>query len=582
MLLAQSLTRLLRVNQSGKGLLSLEKRTLHLMSVVLAQVLTKTMQSQNLDGSWGKESSEITAYATLTLSSLMELQWTDCVRQDLTQAIERGRGFIRGQSTARKPYFLWVEKVTHSSPVLSQTYCLAALNAPLHVDCRIDGSSAEDIVHAISKGFKFFSRIPLFEGLPQQKLRVTMALLQSVFFLPLLREEKTKVFPPTDVANEKYLEYIPFTWLGCNLLRSKQANNEILWEMMVISMLNYQIDDYMESMVGKLSPKDFDHVKRTIVHLCEDNPTMGSADGVMHPQRHDDTPHLNGYSTNQIEEAKFLAASSTDKLSQGALHVPRPWADTHTNSFSANHVTANSALLEIEKTITRFIEHASSHACIISKSTTAQAHLMRSLSTFLLAHMTQLEDSQAFSLQQPPLPHRAAIFLSATETYHSWVRSTGADHTSCPYSFWFFTHLISDGPLFHTPKQKFLAQDVALHLATLCRMYNDYGSIERDADERNVNSVNFPDMETETEDKDTKDRREGNDGGLSGEETWSGQRKKDLLALTGYERECLDLALTRLEKEVSSEVMERIMLFVDVTNLYGQIYLARDIGMRKT
>lgn len=581
MLLAQSFIRLLHVNQTDNDLLSLEKRNLYLVSVVLAQILTKTMQRQNFDGSWGEQSPETTAYATLTLLSFAELQWTDCVRQDLAQSIEKGRAFIRGQSTARSPDFLWVEKVTHSSPVLSQTYCLAALNAPVQIDHKINGSSAEDIPKAIHKGLKFFSRIPLFNGMPQQKL--TMALLQSVFFLPLLQEEKTMVFPPTNVANEKYLEYIPFTWLGCNLLRSKQVNNEILWDMMVISMLNYQIDDYMESVVGKLPQKDFDHVKRTIVDFCEDHPIAGSSNGAIHPQRYDDTPHLNGYSTNQIEEAKFLAASSTDKLSQGALHVPRPWADTHTNSISANHINGSSALSDIEKTITRFIEHASNHACIISKSTTAKAHLKKSLSTFLLAHMTQIEDSYAFSLQQPHLPHRAATFLSATnKTYHSWVRSTGADHTSCPYSFWFFTHLISDGPLFHTPKQKYLAQDVALHLATLCRMYNDYGSIERDADERNVNSVNFPDMEAEAKDNETMYRGEGNGGGSSHEEPWVGQRKKDLLALTEYERECLDLALTGLKKEVSSEVMERIMLFVDVTNLYGQIYLARDIGIRKT
>lgn len=581
MLLAQSFIRLLHVNQTDNGLPSLEKRNLHLVSVVLAQILTKTMQRQNVDGSWGEQSPETTAYATSTLVSLAELQWTDCVRQDLVQSIENGRAFIRGQSTPRRPDLLWVEKVTHSSAVLSQTYCLAALNAPVQIDHKIHGSSAEDIPKAIHKGLKFFSQTPLFNGMPQQKL--TIALLQSGCFLPLLQEEKTKVFPPTNVANEKYLEYIPFTWLGCNLLRSRQVNNGILWEMMVISMLNYQIDDYMESVVGKLPPKEFDHVKRTNVHFCEGHPVAETSNGTIHPQRYDDTAHLNGYSTNEIEEAKFLAASSSDKLSQGALHVPRPWADTHTDGLSVNHNSGNDALLDIKKTITRFVEHASNHACIISKSTTAQAHLKKSLSTFLLAHMTQIEDSHDFSLQQPHLPHRAATFLSANKTYHSWVRSTGADHTSCPYSFYFFTHLISDGPLFHTPKQKFLAQDVALHLATLCRMYNDYGSIERDADERNVNSVNFPDMETETEDKDTtKDRREGKDGGSSGEETWFGQRKKELLVLTQYERQCLDLALTRLEKEVSSEVMQRIMLFVDVTNLYGQIYLVRDIGMRKT
>lgn len=127
--------------------------------------------------------------------------------------------------------------------------------------------------------------------------------------------------------------------------------------------------------------------------------------------------------------------------------------------------------------------------------------------------------------------------------------------------------------MFHSPKQKYLAEEVVVHLSTLCRMYNDYGSVGRDREERKLNSINFPDFDVDH----GPDATEGN---VESGEMREKRRKGDLMALAEYERECLDHSLRRLEGEVDGAVMEKLRLFVNVTDLYGQIYVARDIGVR--
>ena len=57
------------------------------VQLVLSQVLTKIMLSQASDGSWGRQSCEITAYASLTLSNLEAIPWATSVRPVIQDAI---------------------------------------------------------------------------------------------------------------------------------------------------------------------------------------------------------------------------------------------------------------------------------------------------------------------------------------------------------------------------------------------------------------------------------------------------------------------------------------------------------------
>ena len=109
-------------------------------------------------------------------------------------------------------------------------------------------------------------------------------------------------------------------------------------------------------------------------------------------------------------------------------------------------------------------------------------------------------------------------------------------------------------------------------MATVCRQYNDYGSIVRDRAEKNINSVNFPEF-----------CGEESTGAAPKTVAQSEQKfKDDLMWVAEYERECCMTALDRLENETGLDARTKriLRMFVDVTDLYGQIYVAKDIASR--
>ena len=112
-----------------------------------------------------------------------------------------------------------------------------------------------------------------------------------------------------------------------------------------------------------------------------------------------------------------------------------------------------------------------------------------------------------------------------------------------------------------------MAEDLCRHLATLYRQYNDYGSVARDRAEGNLNNIDFPQFGG------GPDYADGTGGGEAA-------KKSDLLWLAEYERECLDAAAVKLRDQIPAEIMDAIDLFARVTDLYGQIYVARDIASR--
>lgn len=377
MLMTQSFVRLLQASQNNELAFSLEEPTCQMIPLVLARTLTRTLQSQAVNGSWGQDSSEITAYAILTLVSLAELAWIDTLRPELGHAIEKGKHFLNDHRLSNKPDALWVEKVTYSSQILSQTYCLAALKASSSPQSRMMEKIAGGITLAVDEGQRFFSRIPLFYQIPERKLK--LSLLESLMFFPLLERKKADIFLWTGIGNERYLEYIPFTWTGSDNLTTTQMNNSVLWEMMVISMLNYQVDEYMERVVGKLSVENLNSTKRMIHNLCSDASTTKSRDS---PSRH--------------------------------LH---PGDEKNHFDPSADPTNTDESLINIEKTLSRFTTYISTHPSVLSTPIPTQHHLKDSIATFLLAHITQIEDNANFSLQK----HHAkepTTFCSPRGSYH--------------------------------------------------------------------------------------------------------------------------------------------------------------------
>lgn len=127
MLLARSLIELLRA-WDGNRFPELPRTLLQEKAIpVLFQCLAGTLQAQRINGSWGsKGPREETAYAILTLASLLVLPLAQLFRPEIVAAIDRGRSFLKKQKT-RGPEYLWIEKVTYGSANLSEAYSIAAL-----------------------------------------------------------------------------------------------------------------------------------------------------------------------------------------------------------------------------------------------------------------------------------------------------------------------------------------------------------------------------------------------------------------------------------------------------------------------
>ena len=123
------------------------------------------------------------------------------------------------------------------------------------------------------------------------KWKLSSSLVESEKFLPLLKGRKSDIFSRGNMTEDKYLDYIPFTWVGCNNLSEMQLNNSVLWDMMLISMLNYQADEFMESVVGKLSLQELDSLKNILTVLCQESVTTKSSTG-LNKRIH---AELNGY-----------------------------------------------------------------------------------------------------------------------------------------------------------------------------------------------------------------------------------------------------------------------------------------------
>lgn len=478
--------------------------------LVLVQILERAIQSQNSDGSWGKHTREETAYAILTINNIIGLPVLSNLTTPLHAILSAGRKvLLEITKETSEPEFLWIEKVTYASSVLSNSYVLAALN------CSPPESAMEPpfkiATTELAMQSKFYSKLPLFARSSELNLNIFM--LEGLFFSAALRQGCAGIFPRKDMREEKYLKFIPFTWTGGNNLSDQTLNAEVCLDMMVISALIYQADEFMESVVGS----------QPLARL----PQIAAAiDGI--------------FDKVETRNSKFISD----------------------RNFKAGvYLNGSTCFDDIIDTLEKFVEFTIYHPHISNASETDRGQLCNDLHEFLLSHLAQVEDNHRLRAQGHPL--EASVFRSAKSSFAQWIRSTSANHTGGPFAFSFLLCLLArDGQdFFPTAEGKYIAQDVARHISTMCRMYNDWASIARDRKEQNLNSINFPEFHK----------------GLSATTIEETVLKERLFRLCNYERKCLDLSMAELKKVCSEDKAKQIQVFCDVTDLYGQMYMVKDM-----
>ena len=578
MLASQVLMRLLRVYSSGKLRGLPENFFQDQIPIILFQILMRTLQAQESTGSWNGGSIEISAYATLTLVYLWALPWATCVREKVETAIASGRLFLsQTLDTAIQPEPIWIEKVLYGSGILCEAYLLAALKAPI-----VNEPWGEEVLGltnitttSVDKFLQFFSRLPLFAQEPRWRLRASLT--EGFLFLPQLKRRSRDIFLRTDMAEDKYLEYIPLTWTTVNGMKQNPLSASNLHEMMVVSMLNYQVDEYMEAVVGNYYKDRLPQVRHVILELCREPDKIANGFDIRSlKSRRSSLDEGALRKENRYTSADHESILNSNSHGQSSTPTAKTNAPELSSEATAPPSSPSSPLATLHHRLSLFTAHILSHPSVLTAFATSQSTLRQELQTFLLAHVTHISDNLRFSQQPLSTSSTSTVpFHRAPTSYYRWVHTTSADHTSCPYSFAFFVCLTRIA--FPDLQAKYIGQDLASRLAVMCRQYNDYGSLSRDRIEGNLNSVNFPEFHT-------GNRRVGagmgGGKGKSEEEGEEGRRKEALFKIAEYEREGIRQAQQALEKRVEMRVMRLMDVFVGVTDLYGQIYVARDIASR--
>ncbi|KAI0850465.1 Ent-kaurene synthase [Daldinia vernicosa] len=565
MLLAEALTQVVEVWDKGHIAGLSTNLISQRIPLITLQMLIRTADGQSSNGSW-KDSPEITAYAVLTLKKLAPLPWIAGILDIKTrESIDRGVKYLEAnEGRWDTPELIWVEKVTYGSKLLSETYCLAALRASSSRDW---SEKATGLFLAptnqISDYTHFFSKLPLFSQEPVWRLQASI--IEGYMFAPILRstQSELQVFPSNGNGSAKYFDYIPITWTLCNNATNFTLSPEALYEMMIIAMLNFQADKYLEDISGndKIIGK-FESLRTVVYQLCKDVPEETTDNQNSNPRNH----VVNGSKTRK------LGASESDEK-------PEPQ--------DSNNLYPFKTLQDAERVLSRFTTYILSHRKVSTATSVLQRRLREELLTFILAHITHGKHNSQLSMSHPQ--DKIQIFTQAQASYYSWVHTTSADTTSCQYSFEFFRCLIAPPGTnpFPSTLAEYLAQDVCRHLAVMCRQYNDYGSVKRDLAENNLNSINFPEFHDVYSIYDTVTRDEElagkSDNGVTQsqsqpQEAHIKEALQKLFDIATYERECLEHAVNRLRGEIKPQTLKTLELFIKVTDLHGQIYLVRDIN----
>lgn len=73
--------------------------------------------------------------------------------------------------------------------------------------------------------------------------------LEAALFVPPLQANRPKAFDRhgMDVSKDHYIGILPFTWVGCTYLSHSYLATTLLFEVTMISMLGYQVNEFIEA-----------------------------------------------------------------------------------------------------------------------------------------------------------------------------------------------------------------------------------------------------------------------------------------------------------------------------------------------
>ena len=315
--------------------------------ISLFQALRRTLQSQNTDGSWGcGQRCESTAYAVITLTKLASLSSAPRVKMQTTLAIKNGRDYLsKNFLPFSEPELVWMGKTIYGSRILHQAYILAALQAPIPkqqsgptIESHFEISLAKVTIQT-----KYYARQSWFANKPEWLIQAS--LIEGYLFLPQIRDVRYAVFPSDSFADDQHFNYIPFMWISTNIIENKLIGAEFLYQMMILSVLNRQFEEYMVNVVAETFAGCMFEIEDIIQSIFQE---------------------LEMYSKDQC------------------------FCGDH--SINASRASTATTISDVRSVLYRFISHVLNHPYVLMASIHDQAQLICELQSFLLSRVSQLSD----------------------------------------------------------------------------------------------------------------------------------------------------------------------------------------------
>lgn len=531
--MSEALIRLLKFWDAGVLNPPLDELLLDQIVLVLFQVLFQTLQKQNASGSWGsKPSREITAYAIIALSNLASLPFLADLSAQIQSAIERGRSYIQFDEEAPSLEYIWIAKTTYSPIHVSKAYILAALKtkSPKY----ILGSSLNKLVNISRTGLceymRFYCKLPRLQDVPSWKIQG--CILEGFLYLRQLKRIRLDMFGRPTMKKDEYFDFIGITLACANNLQSSFLKTNVVFDMMTLVLRTYQLDEYVEHVIGNLFGNSVLRVKKIIENVFQ----------------------------NERDERRGLVSRANG---DGLDRYSEQLSKQNGNRALLDVTLQEEDVSEIYDKLSAFVHSITCHPSTSGASEYDRNLLAYTLQECLTSHITQLDDSRKY-LTEAELTKKTC----PRGSFYNWVRTTGASHLCGPLALVFLCCLVGeDRHRSRSAEEQFLIQDLWTHLSTKGRMENDRASFRRDRKEKNLNCLDFPEFAHQ---------------GSTGPEPSS---QDQLTAILAYERRCCELAFAALQEASGGggkgTELEALRFFYFFGDLYDDVYMVRDISNEK-
>jgi hypothetical protein len=188
----------------------------------------------------------------------------------LQNAIDSGVAYLES-STADPPGSFWTSKTRYHVKFVMEAYILSARRISPPTGKGIVGHSLglEDSI-AKTKAFRPLLKLTkTFSTMSDEDLRASLT--ESALFLPLLRARRLEVFPrdKLQVSEDAYFELLPFLWVGCSNRSKNFVPTTFVFDMLFMTLINIQVDEFMEDIATQAFEHDPDTLHRLIDHATE-------------------------------------------------------------------------------------------------------------------------------------------------------------------------------------------------------------------------------------------------------------------------------------------------------------------------